>query len=1088
MTKSHYQKLCLLLKVCFKQHILFALLLLVSFSPAIAQNYSATWTQGQRLMPDFTGTLKVTNHTSTAIEDYYVEFEMDPYYSQVTSYSGTISSLGNNRYKWSPPSWGGGTVLGANASVDISVNAKYAGISVPPFNGTVHGSNISTGSFEVKNLSPLFASPCGQPECNPAAGYDPSKKIIAYYISWGVYGRNFHVENIQADKMTHINFAFANINPSTYRIVVGDEFADLQKEGGSFDKLYQLKKYYPHLKTLISVGGWTWSTHFYEAAATAANRQAFAESVREFLVKYKFDGVDLDWEYPGGGGNDAGKGGPEDGANYTKLVQAIRAELDAQQAEDGKYYLITAALGAGTSKINAMDVPGFFSVVDWANIMTYDMNGAWANYTGHHAPLYNSAGDGVGTHPDGTPVIDPKFNVNSAIMHYINDGAPANKITAGLPIYSREWREVQAGDSHGLYQPSSASQPPPGSWDEPGQPSGVHDYKDLVSDYINKNGYTRYWDDVAKVPYLYNPNQMGGHFISYEDTESLGHKIGYIHSNNLAGAMYWETTQDVASGPNSLIDKIYSDIMGGGCSPNCPNNPPSVNISSPSNGASFEQGSDIAISVQASDADGTVSKVEFYAGQTKIGEDLSAPYSFTWSNAALGSHNLTTIATDNDNASTTSGSVTITVNEPGTNEPPSVSVTNPSNGAVITEGSPITIEASAADSDGNITLVEFFEGANKLGEDATAPYSYVWNGTTEGAYTLTAKATDNDGAATTSAAINITVDPSGGGDCAALPQYVAGTSYSQDQEVKNLNKKYRCDISGWCSSAAAWAYEPGAGQYWQNAWSLLGDCSGDDPGSNEAPTVSISSPANGASFDEGEDITLTASATDSDGTVTRVEYFRGSIKIGEATANPYSVTWSGASAGSYSLTAKATDNEGAVTTSSAVSITVNATGGGGCDGLPVWSASAVYLGGDQVQYNGNKYQANYWTQNNNPEEFSDPYEQWTNQGACGSASARTASSATTGEVNDDHSIFALQQNYPNPFSEYTIIDFSLPEKAEVSLIIYNSLGAEVIRVVDENLEKGKHRYELNTTDLPHGLYHCTLKTDSQVKTLKMFKK
>ncbi|ELR73276.1 Chitinase [Fulvivirga imtechensis AK7] len=1082
MIKSHYLKLSF---GSYKLPWMLALVILASLNTGRAQQYSATWTQGQRLMPDFTGTLKVTNHTSSAVEDYHVEFELDAHYLQVTSYSGTVTSLGNNRYKWEPPSWGGGTSLGANASVDISVNAKYAGISIPPFNATIQGANISATGFEVENLSPLFPSPCGQPQCDPAPGYDPSMKVIAYYISWGVYGRNFHVQNLRADKMTHINFAFANINPSTYRIVVGDEFADLQKEGGSFDKLYQLKQYYPHLKTLISVGGWTWSTHFYEAAATAANRQAFAESVREFLVKYKFDGVDLDWEYPGGGGNDTGKGGPEDGANYTRLVQAIRAELDAQEAIDGKQYLITAAVGAGTSKINAMDVQGFFAAVDWANIMTYDMNGAWANYTGHHAPLYNSAGDGVGTHPDGSPVIDPKFNVHSAISHYMADGAPANKITVGLPIYSREWRDVAAGDSHGLYQQSSASQPPPGSWDEPGQPSGVHDYKDLVASYINKNGYTRYWDDVASVPYLYNPNQLGGHFISYEDTESLGHKISYIHQNNLAGAMYWEGTQDVPSGPNSLIDKIYSDVMAGGCSPNCPNVDPQVSIVTPANGSTFVEGTDITITASASDPDGHVVLVEFYGDGQKLGEDNSAPYSFTWSGAAVGVHEIAAIATDNDNASTISSAVTIEVTEQGSNQPPSVSITAPADGTVFTTADIITITAEASDADGSVLKVEFFEGNNKLGENSSAPYTFNWSGVVTGSYSITARATDNEGLITTSPAVHITVEQPDTGGCDGLPQYVAGSSYSQDQDVQNIGNKYNCNIPGWCSSSAAWAYEPGVGQHWQDGWSLLGPC-GDGTG-NARPSVSISAPANNASFDEGENISFSALASDSDGTIALVEYFRGTTKIGESATSPYTVTWTNAAVGTYSITAKATDDQGAQGTSSPISITVNSNStGGDCEGIAVWSASAIYHGGDQVQFNGNKYQANYWTQNNNPEEFSDPYEHWTLVGPCSSASARLGHQAQ--HVLENIPVdFVLRQNYPNPFTENTTIEFSLPEKHPVSLVIYNSVGEEVMRITDGNPEPGKYSYELNTTNWSKGLYYYQLTYKANVTTLKMRK-
>ena len=1082
MTKSHYLKLCF---GSYKLPWMLAFILLAGLDIARAQQYSATWTQGQRLMPDFTGTLRVTNHTSTAVEGYHIEFELDPYYSQVTSYSGTITSLGNNRYKWEPPSWGGGASLGANTSVDVSVNAKYAGISIPPFNATLHGSNISTTGFEVENLSPLFPSPCGQPECNPAAGYDPSMKIIAYYISWGVYGRNFHVQHLRADKMTHINFAFANIDPSTYRIVVGDEFADLQKEGGSFDKLYQLKQYYPHLKTLISVGGWTWSTHFYEAAATAANRQAFAQSVREFLVKYKFDGVDLDWEYPGGGGNDAGKGGPEDGANYTKLVQAIRAELDAQEAIDGKQYLITAAVGAGTSKINAMDVPGFFAAVDWANIMTYDMNGAWANYTGHHAPLYNSAGDGVGSHPDGTPVIDPKFNVHAAISHYMADGAPANKITVGLPIYSREWRDVATGDSHGLYQPSSATQPPPGSWDEPGQPSGVHDYKDLVASYINKNGYTRYWDDVAKVPYLYNPNQLGGHFISYEDTESLGYKISYIHQNNLAGAMYWEATQDVPSGSNSLIDKIYSNVMAGGCFPNCPNIDPQVNVSSPVTGSSFVEGTNIPITASASDQDGDVILVEFYADGEKLGEDNTSPYTFTWSGAAVGTHEIAAVATDNDNASTISSAVSIEVTEQGSNQAPSVSIAAPADGSIFTEGDNISIAADASDTDGSISKVEFFEGANKLGEDLSEPYAFSWSVAAAGSYAVTARATDNEGLSTVSSVVKVTVEEADTGGCEGLPQYVAGTSYTQDQQVQNIGNKYNCDVPGWCSSSAGWAYEPGVGQYWQEAWSLIGPC-GDDTG-NVKPSVSITGPANNASFDEGESITFTASASDNDGTVALVEYFYGTTKIGESATSPYAVTWTNAAVGTYSVTARATDNMGAQGISGSVFVTVSSTSiGGDCEGIPAWSALTVYYGGDQVQYNGNKYQANYWTQNNNPEEFSDPYEHWTLVGSCSSSAARM-SSATQHEQDNTPVDFVLRQNYPNPFTTFTTIDFSLPEKHPVSLLIYNSVGVEIMRIDDDNFEPGKYSYELNTTHWPKGLYYYQLTYGGKVATLKMRK-
>ena len=266
----------------------------------------------------------------------------------------------------------------------------------------------------------------------------------------------------------------------------------------------------------------------------------------------------------------------------------------------------------------------------------------------------------------------------------------------------------------------------------------------------------------------------------------------------------------------------------------------------------------------------------------------------------------------------------------GANIPPSVALTSPASGAVYTAGDNITIEASASDSDGSVVKVEFFQGQSKLGEDTSAPYNFIIANAAAGSLSLTAKATDNEGAIAISQAVNVTVNSGGdgGGGCSGLPQYVAGTSYTQDQEVQNISKTYRCDIPGWCSSGAAWAYAPGEGQYWQDAWTYVGDCSGG--GDNIPPSVSITSPANGTSYNEGEAINITANAADADGSISKVEFFRNGVKIGEDNSSPYQSSWLSTS-GSYSLTAIATDNTGASTTSDPVSVTVNGTGGGGGD-------------------------------------------------------------------------------------------------------------------------------------------------------------
>src|SRR5690606_30603692 len=213
--------------------------------------------------------------------------------------------------------------------------------------------------------------------------------------------------------------------------------------------------------------------------------------------------------------------------------------------------------------------------------------------------------------------------------------------------------------------------------------------------------------------------------------------------------------------------------------------------------------------------DGALSKVVVFNGSTKLGEDLSSPYSFTRSNVKPGTYPLTSRAIDNKSTSATSTAVTITVEQP--NKAPSISITSPANNANFTQGANVTIQANASDSDGAISKVEFFNGTTKLGEDLSSPYSYTWTNVPAGNHTITAKATDNKSATTTSQAITISV------------------------------------------SAA-----------------------------NKLPLVQLTSPAQNAKFEQGATINLTASASDSDGTITKVEFFNGTTRLGQDTSSPYS--------------------------------------------------------------------------------------------------------------------------------------------------------------------------------------------------------
>jgi len=197
------------------------------------------------------------------------------------------------------------------------------------------------------------------------------------------------------------------------------------------------------------------------------------------------------------------------------------------------------------------------------------------------------------------------------------------------------------------------------------------------------------------------------------------------------------------------------------------NSLPTVTLTQPANGATFTAPATVNLAATAADSDGSVTKVEFFNGQTKLGEDTTAPYTFSWTGVGAGAYSLTARATDDLGGITTSVASTITVNNPAPppppppppppNSPPSVSITYPANGAIFAWKPTITIQAAASDADGSVTKVEFRDGTTVLGSDTSAPYSFTWRNVPQGNHTLTARATDNAGAVTVSGTVSITV-------------------------------------------------------------------------------------------------------------------------------------------------------------------------------------------------------------------------------------------------------------------------------------------------------------------------------------------
>jgi GH18 family chitinase len=459
-----------------------------------------------------------------------------------------------------------------------------------------------------------------------------NKKVVGYFIEWGIYGRNYLVKDIPANKLTHVNFAFAapfyikgdtavtlnsNIatsnylksdgsNPSqpmyvvavsTYSedgkivsvgLTVDDVWACFQittfarkynsspsyngtgsvvydvwnnatspRSAGIFGEFKAMKTAYPSIKILASIGGWSYSYYFVDIASTTSSRNAFAKACKQFLDLFptEFDGVDLDWEFPITGGDSQVRHTVNDGNNFVSLCQAIRTEIGSSKA-------LTIASSQNYQNISNQYKIGLKDYVDFISIMAYDYAGAWSSKTGMNAPLYGSGNTNDPLYQSG----DSKYLViNEAVQSFLSIGIPSNQLVIGLPFYGRSCTGV-TNANNGLFQTFSGAGI--GSFE-----TGSLEFNDLVDgkeshDYLDwdgsnlvaksGSGYTKYWDNNEKVPYLFN----GSTFISYDDTQSISTKVNYALSQGLGGVMIWELSSDLrydsATSPNLLVNTIYN--------------------------------------------------------------------------------------------------------------------------------------------------------------------------------------------------------------------------------------------------------------------------------------------------------------------------------------------------------------------------------------------------------------------------------------------------------------------------------------------------------------------------------------------------
>ena len=448
--------------------------------------------------------------------------------------------------------------------------------------------STAPGSAE---LDPSDAMPS-----QPSAADASAMRVVGYFEEWGIYSRDFRVADVNVENLTHLNYSFFDVNAAgelsvfdsfaatekrfsadqqVSRTFTSDEWQALSEErrssytgsadfmvmsladgsisvsgipqdwntpgalAGNLRQLDLLKQLNPDLQLGLALGGWTLSDEFSLAVATEQGREAFTDSIISTLQTYDFfNVVDLDWEYPGGGGEAGNAVSPLDGVNFAAALALLRQKLDGLELVTGEDYEISVATAGGYDKLANLNLEGINPSVDFYNVMAYDFHGGWEASTGHQAAMTADPGG---------------YDVLTAIAQFDAAGVERSKVVLGAPAYTRAWGGVSAGESFGYGNAGDARQAP-GSF-EPGN----YDSQDILTG-VAGGEYQLIWDDTSKAAFAYNADALI--WSSIETAGTIAGKASYVQEAGLGGMMFWALSND-AEGDQSLV-AAASDVLRGG--------------------------------------------------------------------------------------------------------------------------------------------------------------------------------------------------------------------------------------------------------------------------------------------------------------------------------------------------------------------------------------------------------------------------------------------------------------------------------------------------------------------------------------------